>query len=119
MVNGVSASLDGAREAGRHEGTKFCIDAFGTSKINWKVGPDTEPPDNGGGNNGGGNNGGGNNGGGSSHKPESDDDRDGGCGPDVSSPNTFRVDLIVDDKPVRTSDNGDFRHLGVHICPST
>jgi hypothetical protein len=43
VVNGVSASLDGAREAGRHEGTKFCIDAFGTSKINWKVGPDTEP----------------------------------------------------------------------------
>ncbi|WP_254452898.1 hypothetical protein [Ruegeria atlantica] len=43
VVNGASASLDGAREAGRFEGTKFCIDSFGTSKINWKVGPDTEP----------------------------------------------------------------------------
>lgn len=43
VVNGVSASLDGAREAGRYEGTKFCIAAFGTSKIDWKVGPETEP----------------------------------------------------------------------------
>ena len=43
VVNGVSASLDGAREAGRYEGTKFCIDAFGTSKIKWTVGPETEP----------------------------------------------------------------------------
>lgn len=43
VVNGVSASLDGAREAGRFEGTKFCIKQFGSSKIVWKVGPDTEP----------------------------------------------------------------------------
>ncbi|WP_254429652.1 hypothetical protein [Ruegeria atlantica] len=43
VVNGVSASLDGAREAGRYEGTKFCIDSFGSSKIIWKVGPETEP----------------------------------------------------------------------------
>ena len=43
VVRGASASLDGAREAGRYEGTKFCISAFGTSKIEWKVGPDTEP----------------------------------------------------------------------------
>ncbi len=43
VVNGVSASLDGAREAGRFEGTKFCIKNFGSSKIAWKVGPDTEP----------------------------------------------------------------------------
>lgn len=42
-VNGVSQSLDGAREAGRHEGIKFCIQNFGSSRINWKVGPDTEP----------------------------------------------------------------------------
>jgi len=43
VVNGVSASLDGAREAGRFEGTKFCVQNFGSSRINWKVGPDTEP----------------------------------------------------------------------------
>ena len=43
VVNGVSASLDGAREAGRFEGTKFCIRNFGSSRIVWKVGPDTEP----------------------------------------------------------------------------
>ncbi len=42
-VNGVSASLDGAREAGRYEATKFCIRNFGSSRIDWKVGPDTEP----------------------------------------------------------------------------
>ncbi len=43
VVNGVSASLDGAREAGRYEGIKFCIANFGSSRIDWKVGPDTEP----------------------------------------------------------------------------
>lgn len=43
VVNGVSASLDGAREAGRYEGTKFCIQNFGSSRIAWKVGPDTDP----------------------------------------------------------------------------
>ncbi|WP_371688496.1 hypothetical protein [Ruegeria sp. EL01] len=43
VINGVSASLDGAREAGRYEGTKFCIENFGSSRIEWKVGPDTEP----------------------------------------------------------------------------
>ncbi len=42
-VNGVSQSLDGAREAGRYEGTKFCIQNFGSSRIKWKVGPETEP----------------------------------------------------------------------------
>lgn len=42
-INGVSASLDGAREAGRYEGTRFCVQNFGSSRIVWKVGPDTEP----------------------------------------------------------------------------
>lgn len=42
-VNGVSQSLDGAVEAGRYEGIKFCIENFGSSRIAWKVGPDTEP----------------------------------------------------------------------------
>lgn len=42
-VNDVSASIDGAREAGRYEATKFCIQNFGSSRIKWKLGPDTEP----------------------------------------------------------------------------
>ncbi|SLN18157.1 hypothetical protein [Ruegeria meonggei] len=43
VVKGASASLDGAREAGRYEGIKFCIASFGSSRIEWKVGPDTDP----------------------------------------------------------------------------
>ncbi|KUJ76769.1 hypothetical protein AVO45_09685 [Ruegeria marisrubri] len=42
-VDDVSASLDGAREAGRYAGTRYCIENYGTSRIKWKVGPDTEP----------------------------------------------------------------------------
>ena len=41
-VSPVSASLEGAREAGRYEGTKYCISNFGTSQIDWTVGPETE-----------------------------------------------------------------------------
>jgi uncharacterized protein YgiB involved in biofilm formation len=41
----VSQSLAGARAAGRYEATKYCIKEYGTSKINWIVGPDT-PPEN-------------------------------------------------------------------------
>jgi hypothetical protein len=41
-VTPVSASLTGAREAGRYEGTKYCIANYGTSKIDWTVGPDTD-----------------------------------------------------------------------------
>lgn len=39
----VSQSLDGAREAGEYEGTRYCIKNYGTSKIDWSVGPETEP----------------------------------------------------------------------------
>jgi hypothetical protein len=39
----VSQSLDGARQAGHYEGTKYCIAQYGSSKINWAVGPDTAP----------------------------------------------------------------------------
>lgn len=42
-VKGVSASLDGAREAGRYEATRFCVQNFGSSRIAWKIGPDAEP----------------------------------------------------------------------------
>ncbi|WP_415402579.1 hypothetical protein [Tateyamaria sp. SN3-11] len=41
-VSPVSASLEGAREAGRYEATRYCIDNFGTSDINWVEGPDAE-----------------------------------------------------------------------------
>lgn len=36
----VSASLLGAREAARYEATVFCVNNYGSSKINWVVGPD-------------------------------------------------------------------------------
>lgn len=42
-VSPVSASLDGAREAGRYQGTRYCIENYGTSTIHWTVGPDTDP----------------------------------------------------------------------------
>jgi hypothetical protein len=44
-ISGVSQSLDGARQAGAYEGTKYCIAQYGTSQIEWTVGPDTEPQD--------------------------------------------------------------------------
>lgn len=39
----VAQSLEGARQAGAYEGTKYCITQYGTSNIKWRVGPDTEP----------------------------------------------------------------------------
>jgi vacuolar-type H+-ATPase catalytic subunit A/Vma1 len=42
-ISGVSQSLEGARQAGAYEGTKYCIAQYGTSQIVWTVGPDTEP----------------------------------------------------------------------------
>ncbi len=40
-VRQVSKSLDGAVAAAEHEGVKHCIRYFGTSEIDWEVGPDT------------------------------------------------------------------------------
>jgi hypothetical protein len=34
--------LVGAREAGRYEATKYCINQYGTSDIAWVSGPDVE-----------------------------------------------------------------------------
>jgi hypothetical protein len=42
LVRNATQSIDGAREAGRFEGTRYCINNFGTSRIAWSVGPDTE-----------------------------------------------------------------------------
>ncbi len=38
----VSKSLEGAREALRYEGTKYCIKWFGISDIDWDVDPQAE-----------------------------------------------------------------------------
>jgi hypothetical protein len=42
-VRGVSRSLTGALQAGEHAGIRHCITYFGTSWIDWTVGPDTDP----------------------------------------------------------------------------
>lgn len=42
VVRPVSASLEGAREAGRYEATRYCIGNFGTSDVEWVDGPDAE-----------------------------------------------------------------------------
>ncbi len=39
-VRRVSQGINGAREAGRHAGTLYCLKNFGTSEINWEIGPD-------------------------------------------------------------------------------
>ncbi|MWD27582.1 hypothetical protein E0K89_008870 [Aquicoccus sp. SCR17] len=39
-VSPVSASLEGARESARYEGIKYCIANYGSSDIEWLVGPD-------------------------------------------------------------------------------
>ncbi|MGJ8625449.1 MAG: hypothetical protein ACSHXB_00705 [Sulfitobacter sp.] len=41
-VHGVTRSIDGAREAGRHAGNSYCVKNYGSSDIDWAVGPDTE-----------------------------------------------------------------------------
>ncbi|MCR9125390.1 MAG: hypothetical protein NXH82_04625 [Rhodobacteraceae bacterium] len=38
----VSASLAGAREAAAYEAIRYCISNYGTSAIEWSVGPDTD-----------------------------------------------------------------------------
>lgn len=41
-VRPASLSLIGAREAGRYEATGYCIDRYGTSNVDWALGPDVE-----------------------------------------------------------------------------
>lgn len=41
-VKDATQSLDAARKAGAYEGTKYCIDKYGNSRIDWVVGPDAE-----------------------------------------------------------------------------
>ena len=42
-VSGVSQSLKGARQAAEYEGIKYCIEQYGSSRIDWTIGPDTAP----------------------------------------------------------------------------
>jgi hypothetical protein len=39
-VENAGQSLDGAREAGRYEATKYCMNTRGSSDIDWTAGPD-------------------------------------------------------------------------------
>ncbi len=38
----VSQSVDGARDAARYQGTIYCVTNYGSSRIAWTIGPDTE-----------------------------------------------------------------------------
>lgn len=42
-VKPVSASFEGALQAGEYEGTKYCIAQYGISEIEWTLGPDEDP----------------------------------------------------------------------------
>jgi len=44
-VKNAAQSIDGAREAPRYEATVYCVSNYGSSDIDWVVGPDT-PPEN-------------------------------------------------------------------------
>ncbi|MEL7257899.1 MAG: hypothetical protein AAFN80_08640 [Pseudomonadota bacterium] len=41
-VSRANQGLNGARAAGEHEGTRYCLENFGTSEIAWVNGPDAE-----------------------------------------------------------------------------
>ena len=42
-VKKATQSLDGARGAGEYDGIRYCIANFGSSRIDWAIGPDTDP----------------------------------------------------------------------------
>lgn len=42
-VRPASASIEGAQEAGRYEATKYCVENYGNSVVDWVVGPDDDP----------------------------------------------------------------------------
>ena len=42
-VKNAEKNLKGAREAGRYEAIKFCIEQLSTSDIEWINGPDSDP----------------------------------------------------------------------------
>ncbi len=44
-VSPVSASLTGAREAGRYEATRYCMRRYSSSDMDWEAGPDAPEDD--------------------------------------------------------------------------
>jgi hypothetical protein len=42
-VQPVSVSLQGALEAGRYEATRYCVENYGNSGVEWVVGPGQNP----------------------------------------------------------------------------
>ena len=45
QVRDVSKSLDGARQAARYAGNAYCVETYGSSDIEWTIGPDTPAED--------------------------------------------------------------------------
>lgn len=43
VIKDATQNIEAAREAGRYEGTKYCVESFGTSDIAWGQGPDQTP----------------------------------------------------------------------------
>lgn len=43
QVRPATLSVEGAQEAGRFEATKYCIENYGNSRVDWLVGPDDDP----------------------------------------------------------------------------
>ncbi|TDK43232.1 hypothetical protein E1832_17430 [Antarcticimicrobium luteum] len=42
-VKNVSQSLKGARAAGEYAGVRYCVTNYGSSRIDWDIGPETDP----------------------------------------------------------------------------
>ncbi len=42
-VPDVAVSLENAVQAGAYEATRYCIENYGSSRILWDIGPETEP----------------------------------------------------------------------------
>ncbi|MDX2483112.1 MAG: hypothetical protein QNK42_05580 [Pseudodonghicola sp.] len=42
-IKKVSQSLKGARAAGGYAGTRYCVTKYGSSGIDWAIGPETAP----------------------------------------------------------------------------
>lgn len=42
-IKPVSASIEGALEAGRYESTRHCVTYYGSSEVDWQIGPDQDP----------------------------------------------------------------------------
>lgn len=43
VVPGISRNFEAARDSGRFAATRYCVNTFGTSDIEWISGPDDDP----------------------------------------------------------------------------